>query len=299
MIMLYGFFASAWNIIGGFAGQVSLGHAAFAGISAYVSTLLFINAGLTPWIGMLAGGAIAALVSALFGLPCFKLRGTYYTLATIAFAETIRFFMNSTEKIAGIEIKGASGLVLPIKGNAPALFQFFPKTGYYYVILIMLIFIIVFCFVLKHSKIGYYFQAIREDHASAEALGISPLKYKLIAAALSGFFTGLGGTFYAQYILYIEPAAILGLDLSVSMVIMSVIGGSGTVLGPVLGSLFLTPLAELTRLFLGSSFAGAHRILYGLILAIVVIFMPKGFEPLLRRFGKFLMAKKTALIGKK
>jgi branched-chain amino acid transport system permease protein len=268
--------ASAWNLLGGFAGQLSFGHAAFAGIGAYISTLLFITRGISPWIGMVVGGLAAMVASVLVGYPCFRLRGAYYSLVTIAFAEIIRLFVTSTQRLAGIELKGAAGLVLPLKGQAPWLFQFESKVPYYYTVLVMLVAVVAVANWVKRSKPGYYLAAIRENQDAAEALGVRAARMKLYAAAISGFFTGIGGTFYAQYIMFIDPVSVLGIDLSVNLVVISVIGGIGTVTGPVLGSFFMTPLSEVTRLYLGGSYAGAHLVLYGLVLMLVVAFLPRG-----------------------
>jgi branched-chain amino acid transport system permease protein len=276
MVFFYAYMASAWNLLAGFAGQLSFGHAAFAGIGAYISTLLFIAWGISPWIGMAVGGLAATVVSVLVGYPCFRLRGAYYSLVTIAFAEIIRLYVTSTQRVAGIELKGAAGLVLPLKGQAPWLFQFDSKVPYYYTILVMLLAVATVGTWVKHSKPGYYLAAIRDNQDAAEALGVKAARMKLYAAALSGFFTGMGGTFYAQYIMFIDPVSVLGIDLSVNLVVISVIGGIGTVTGPVLGSFFMTPLSEVTRLYLGSSYAGAHLVLYGLVLMLVVAFMPRG-----------------------
>lgn len=277
MIFLYAYMASAWNILGGFAGQQSFGHAAFAGLSAYVSTLLFIMTGLSPWVGMFIGGTVAAVASVLIGYPCFRLRGIYYSLVTIAFAETIRLFVTSTQRLGPIDLKGAAGIVLPLRGDAPVLFQFQSKVPYYYIALTMLIVMVAVCYRVKNSKMGYYLASIRENQDAAEALGVRQTRYKLMAAAISGLFTGMGGTFYAQYIMFIDPGSVLSLDLSINMVVISIIGGIGSVAGPVLGSLFMTPLSELTRMYLGGSFAGAHLVLYGLVLMLVIAFMPRGF----------------------
>lgn len=280
---LYAFLAMSWNIVGGFAGQLSMGHSAFTVTGAYVSTIIYLHFGMTPWVGMFIGAVFASGVSVIIGYPCFKLRGAYYALSTLAFAELVRVFIMNTDSIMGFEIKGASGLLLPVKGHDPGVFQFVDKRYYYYIILGFCLALIAIVYMITKSRLGYYLAAIREDQEAAEALGINVTRCKLSAAVISSFFTALGGVFYAQYVLFISAQSIGGLHTSFEMVFMSIIGGQGTILGPVLGSLLLTPVAEFTRTYLGGHFMGAHLVLYGLVVILVIKFMPSGIIGPLKR----------------
>lgn len=277
LILWYACMTLSWNFVGGFAGVLPLGHAAFAGLGAYVSTLLFINWGLTPWIGMLIGGIISVIVALLIGIPTFKLHGAYYALASIAFVEALRMITENTKTIFGIKINGARGLLVPLKGHAPSLYQFGEKVYYYYVILILMLIIFFISYRIQKSKIGYYLVAGGEEQEAAESLGINVTKYKLLALAISAFFMAILGTFYAQLILFIFPLGIISLNLSFEIAFIAIIGGRGTLMGPILGAFILIPLAELSRMYLsGSRFLGIHLMLYSSIIILVMLFKPTG-----------------------
>ncbi|WP_206811634.1 branched-chain amino acid ABC transporter permease [Paradesulfitobacterium ferrireducens] len=301
MFLFNAYLASGWNIISGFAGQLSLGHAAFVGIGAYTSTILFVQWGISPWIGMIFGGVIAAIFGWLIGYPVFKLRGPYYALATIAYGEIIRIFIQNTKAVGPIELKGAEGILIPFKGSSPALFQFETKAAYYYVALAMFLLVLLLSYKIKNSKMGYYLSAIGNDQDAAESLGVNTSKMKLTASAISAFVMALGGTFYAQFLLYINPQGVLSGDFSTEIAVIGIIGGEGTVFGPVLGSLILTPLSELTRIYLGGRFAGVHLLAYGLILMAVVTHIPHGvigtfsklYHRILLKLGDPVVSAKT------
>ena len=286
-ILYFAYMASAWNIVCGYTGQLSLGHSALSGIGGYISTLLLINAGLTPWIGMFIGAVCATGVGVLVGWPCFRLRGPYFALTTIAFAEILRIWTENTEEIFGVELRGAQGLSVPLKGHAPALFQFDGKVPYYYIIIAMLVGVMAITWWMERSRIGFYLKAIRADQDGAEALGVNSTRYLLSAMAVSSFLTALGGSYYAQYFRYINPERNMGLDLSIELALMGIVGGQGTVLGPVLGAFLLTPAGEITRATLGGKFPGLHLVIYGLVLILAMLFLPKGLiQPIRRLLGR-------------
>ena len=282
-ICWFAYLGSAWNIIGGYGGQFSLGHSVFVGIGAYVSTLLFINLGLTPWVGMFIGGFAAAGVSLVIGIPTFRLMGAYFALTTIAIAEGLRVWVTGTETVFGIALKGAQGILVPIMRHNPLYFQFVNKVYYYYIILIMLVIVIYVCRWIEKSKMGYYLNAIRNNQQAAQVMGVNVTKYKLIAFAISAFFTGIGGVFYAQLVLFINPERILGLDISIELALIAIIGGRATIFGPVLGAFLLRPLSEITSAYFGGTYLGVHLILYGILLMIAVLFIPKGLVDLFKR----------------
>jgi len=282
-VMFFAYLSAAWNLIGGFAGQYSIGHAGLVGIGAYTSSLLAIYAGLTPWLGMLAGGGLAAVVGGVIGYPCFRLRGAFFSLVTIAFAEMLRVGLELTDSVAGMQINGVRGFLLPVLGDRPSQFQFAGKRPYYYVMLALLVVVLLAGAAVKRSRLGYYLAAIRDDEDAAASLGVNPARVKLTAMMLSSFFAAVGGTFYAQLVGFITPTRTMSLDFSVQMVIMAVLGGIGTVLGPLWGALVLVPIAELTRAFWGGSLQGVHLIVYGALLILVILYWPQGIDPWVRR----------------
>ena len=287
VVLYFAYMASAWNIVCGYTGQLSLGHSALSGIGGYISTLLLINAGLSPWIGMFVGAICATGVGVLVGWPCFRLRGPYFALTTIAFAEILRIWTENTEEIFGLELRGAQGLSVPLKGHAPALFQFEGKVPYYYIIIAMLVAVMAITWWMERSRMGFYLKAIRADQDGAEALGVNSTRYLLSAMAVSSFLTALGGSFYAQYFRYINPERNMGLDFSIELALMGIVGGQGTVVGPVLGAFLLTPAGEITRATLGGKFPGLHLVIYGLVLILAMLFLPKGLiQPVRRLLGR-------------
>jgi branched-chain amino acid transport system permease protein len=271
-ILFFGYLGACWNILGGYGGQFSFGHAAFFGLGAYTSTLLFLHWGVSPWIGMLAGGLLAAGFGLFAGYLSFRygLRGPYFSLVTLAFAEMLRVIAVNWKAVGS-----SLGLVVPNRGSAPALFLFAEKLPYYYVILTMAVGALVITRAMERSRMGYALAAIRENEDAAEAAGVDALSTKLSAMALSSFLTALGGTFYAQYFSYIDPSLTFGPAISIGGLLPAIVGGAGTVTGPLLGSFVLTPISELTRAALRGR-AGADIMLYGLVLILVISFLPNG-----------------------
>ena len=281
MMFFYAVLAGAWNFIGGFAGQISLGHTAFFGIGAYTSTLLYLNLGLSPWLGMLAGALLAVLVGICIGTPCFRLKTHFFALSTIAFAEVLRllsiYFRNLTN--------GTVGLQIPFKPGWQYL-MFKDKIAYIYITLIFMLVVIFLSYIIKHSKIGYYLIALKEDQDAAESLGVKTSLYKLIALIISVFFVSIGGSLYSQYLLFIDPGTVFNFTYSVDMALFSIIGGVGTVLGPIAGAFILTPFDILLREWLGSDLFGLNFVIYGTILVVAVIYFPSGLVPWLEKMFK-------------
>lgn len=276
MVLYFGYLACSWNLLCGYVGQISFGHSVFCGVGGYVSVLLLTGLGISPWLGMLLGGVLAAVLAVIIGYPTMRLRGPYFALTTIAVAEAIRIWVENTGELFGIQIRGAEGLSVPLVGNSWALFQFDSKVPYYYIILGMLAAVMLVTWLIERSRLGACLKAIRGDRDAAESLGINPTRYTLIAYAISAFMTALGGSYYAQFVRFINPERIFGIELSIDMALMSIIGGQGTIFGPLLGALFLSPIAELTRTYLGGQFIGLHLAIYGLVLILAVLYLPKG-----------------------
>lgn len=279
LVALFAYLASCWNILGGLAGQHSFGHATFFGIGAYTSTLLSLHLGVTPWIGMWLGAAAAGLVGVFVGYVSFKYRikGVFFLMVTIAFAEIFKIVFLSAERLGG-----AGGINIPFRGS-PEQFQFSSKAPYYYIALAMLLGVLGVVRGLRNGRTGHYFLAIRENEDAARALGIDTLRYKLVAIGISAALTALGGTFYAQYFLYVDPVTVFGIPLSVEILIFAIVGGEGTVLGPVVGAIVLVPVAELLRVQLGGSLRGVHLIGYGAVVMLTVMCMPRGIMGTLAR----------------
>ncbi len=273
LILLYAYLATAWNILGGYTGQHSLGHSLFLGIGAYTSTYLFSRFAVSPWIGMWAGAVLAAAVGAFVGYLCFRygLKGAYFALVTIALTEAAVYLVNNMDFLGG-----AQGMEVKWLGDHPEIMQFPGKAGYYYVILVMAALSILLTQWISERRFGYRMIAVRENEEAAEALGVDTLRTKIQATVLSAFLTALGGSFFAQYFTYINPRNVFGETPAVQILLFAIIGGLGTVWGPAVGALALVPIAELARSRLGGSFAGAHLLLYGAVLMLVMLFMPNG-----------------------
>jgi len=287
----------SWNIIGGYTGQYSVGHSAYFGAGAYGTLILLQKWEIAPWKGVWAGIAAALVLSFVIGSICFRLRGPYFVLASIAVAEIVRLTVLNTPSVTN----GAEGILLsdlpPFTIGEKVITDFVSKVPFYYIALTLALVTILVTWGVQNSKLGYYFQAIREDQDAAHSLGISLNLYKNIALALSAVFTALAGAFYAIYIKFIDPTTVLPLDLSVQIVLIAIIGGIGTIFGPVVGSLVLVPLSEALRsnviaqglinsgmvkedsgfgVFLKEHLAHAHVLIYGILVVIVILFMPEG-----------------------
>lgn len=292
MVTLYAYWASAWNIIGGYGGQLSIGHATYAGIGAYVTGIMFASYSITPWIGMIVGGFVAGILSMVISYPCFKLRGSYFTLSTVALANVIRIIFLQEDTIFGFQTNGAMGLKIPWTGNSLINLQFIDKRGYFYVIFVMLLIMVFVSWKIKNSKMGYYLAAINTNQNAAASLGVNVQAYKLKAMFISAFATAIGGSFFAMLILFIDPESLLGYNRSVEIMIFSIVGGRGTLFGPILGALLMVPINEISRTYLGTSLAGVSIIIYGLVLMLVVYFIPGGLTSVIEKYkNKFIRRK--------
>ena len=271
-ILLFSFIGVAWNLMGGYAKQLSLGHAAYFGLGAYTSTLMQINYGISPWIGMVAGGVVAAAASLPIGWLCFRLRGPYFTIATIATAQALMLIFLKFRDFAW----GAEGITIPILGNAPLMLQFESKAAYYYVVLGLLALGLLITYKIEQSWMGYYLVAIGEDEDAAEAIGVNAPRIKRDVYMLSAFLTALAGTFYVQYIYFIDPPTAFSLNISIEAALVAIVGGIGTLWGPVIGTLLLETTSTLLQSWLGSNTGGIQLTVYALILMAVILWRPNG-----------------------
>jgi branched-chain amino acid transport system permease protein len=271
-VLLFAFIGVAWNLIGGYAKQLSLGHAAYFGLGAYTSTILQIRFGISPWIGMPVGGVVAMLASLPIGALCFRLRGPYFAIATIATAQVLMLLFLKFRDFAW----GAEGTTIPNLGNAPLMMQFEAKAAYYYVALGLLAIGLAITYKIERSWIGYYLLAIGEDEDAAEAIGVNALRIKRDIYSISAFLTALAGTFYVQYIYFIDPPTAFSFNISVEAALVSIVGGIGTLWGPVIGTVLLESTSALLQSWLGSTLGGVQLTVYSLILIAVILWRPTG-----------------------
>jgi branched-chain amino acid transport system permease protein len=271
LILLWAGLASAWNIAGGFAGQVSLGHAAFFGLGAYTSTLMKLHLGVSPWVGMLCGGALVVLASGFIAFAATRLRGPYFTLVTLAFASVLQIV---AARWYGFT-RGNEGLSIPFEPGL-ANFIFTGKLAWTVTILCYVVGVYVLGVWVTRSRFGFQLAGMREDEDASESLGVDTRLLKVVAIALSAFLTALGGTFYAQYIGFVDPGYVLSIDLSVKFALMCIIGGLATPAGPILGAVLITALEMFLRAKWGGAKSGLYLIVYGCLLILVVRVMPEG-----------------------
>ena len=270
--MFYAYMATAWNLMCGYTGRLSLGHSAYIAVAAYTSLILYRSFDLTPWLGMLAGGVLAMALMLLIAFPCFRfgLKGPYFTLASIAVMEITRYLLTSMRELTG----GSLGMSLPYVKDDLLMFQFDDKEPYLIIILIFWLAAILLLWKMERTR--YYLEAIREDDDAAAALGISVNKNLIKAALLSAFLVALGGTFYVQYYRYVDPTTICGSTMALNLALITIIGGSGTILGPTIGAILVIPISELLRTNLGDKLSGLNLFVYGILLIVMIIYMPKG-----------------------
>lgn len=280
LALFYAFIGQAWNIAGGFAGQLSFGHVVFFGAGAYASTILQMRFGFNPWFGLPISALAGALVGWVIAVLSFRagLKGSYFALITLAFAEVLRIVANSVE-ITG----GGLGMLIPAKPSMANL-QFPERIGFYYLILALTVASVAIAIWLKNSRFGAQLAAIRENEDAARALGINTFKEKVKVMMLSGAIAGVGGCFFAQYFLYIDPTIVFGVDKSVEMLLVSMIGGAGTIYGPLIGAVLLAGISDVTRAVFDVQ--GLSLVIYGALLVVIIAFLPNGLIDLFQRLGR-------------
>ena len=276
---LFAGLALAWNIAGGCAGLISFGHAAFFGIGAYTSTILFLNYNVTPWLGIFVGAVAAAIAGAVLSLICARLKGPFFILSSLAFAEVARIIALNWSSVTG----GAEGLSIP---PVPDLANMVlgSKSAYQALTLVYLLVAYAITRWLEASRFGFYLFAIRDNDEAAAAAGINPLMVRSAAMALSAALTGVGGSLFAQYFLYLDPTYVISPELSFQFALLPAVGGLGTAVGPIIGSFLITPLSELLRANLGNAAAGLHLVIYSAGLIVVMLYFPSGIAGALEKF---------------
>lgn len=278
----------AWNLLGGYGGQFSFGHAAFFGTGAYATAVLQVQLGVNPWLAFAVAIALGGLVGAVIGFLSFRygLRGSYFALVTLAFAEVLRILSNS------VEFTGAGvGILIPLEPGTGNL-QFEDKSGFFYLVLCILGVSLTLAWFLEHSRFGAWLTAVRDNEEAARALGVDAFRVKLVAITTSGALMATCGGFYAQYFLYLDPYIAYGPAVSVEALLVAIVGGMGTVFGPLLGAGVLHGISELTRHFFGEA-PGLNMIIYGALLVIMVMFLPNGIFGLARVSARRLLGGQT------
>jgi len=280
-ILFFAYCGQAWNVMMGFAGQLSLGHAIYIGLGAYTAAALYVHFGIAPWIGVMAAIAVATISGALIGFLAFRFRvgGVYFAILTIAFAEFARIGFDHFNWVGG-----SAGFFLPVanyarndlwnlRGN---------PTMFFYVMLVLTVAAFVLCRLLLRSRMGYYWLAIREDEEAARSLGIDTFRYKLVAVVISAGMTAVAGVYFAFFYNNLFPEQVFAISRSIEMILPAIIGGIGTLFGPVVGALLLTGLSELMQDLLaafGFDLPGAKQVFYGVCLLLVVVMLPEGVWP--------------------
>lgn len=277
LVIMWSVIGMAWNLLGGYCGQVSFGHAAFFGVGAYTSGLLHSKLGLSPWWGLPLSIVFTVLFALILGFIVLRLRGPFFALATLASGEIMRVISENWVNLTG----GTVGILIKER-------TWVEKTWYYYIIL--LIAVVTFYVVKKiiESKLGYYFVAIREDQDAAESLGINTTLYKTLALCISAGLTGMAGSFYTNYMGYIDPHVAFALhDISIITIMIVMVGGVATYLGPFVGALIMVLLAEFIRSMPG--LGAAHQTLFGILLIVIIIFLPNGVVGDFKKFKKLFI----------
>lgn len=283
-VLIWIMFGHSWNLLGGYTGQVSFGHAMFLGIGAYTSMLIVNAFNLDMAVSLLLSGLLAGLVSLVVGFLIFRLKGPYFALGTLAFAEIIHIVGRNMKGVTN----GGEGIMLM---SRPTFFgvQIFTKAEYFYLALLLAALVTVFVAFLMRSKTGYSFIAVREDQDAAEAMGMNSTVIKSKALFISAFIAGLAGGFYGLYNKFIDPDMTMTVHMSVEMIFVTVIGGIGTIVGPVIGATVLISMQEyLKSLEFLQAFPSLYLIVYGLLIMLVIVYLPGGLVEGLQRIRSFV-----------
>ncbi|WP_420042425.1 branched-chain amino acid ABC transporter permease [Bordetella genomosp. 9] len=279
LVLLFGALGAAWNLVGGFLGRISFGHGVFVGVGAYTTILLLQHLELTPLVGIPAGALVSAVLAWIVGGPTLRLSGHYFAMATIALLQIGLLLMVNWDWAGG-----AVGIEAPI-GDSALMLLFRTKVPYYWIAVGLALVTFLATYFLVHSRTGFYWRAINGDEAAARSLGVPADRYKMLAFVLSAAITGAWGGFFAMYVGFIDPESMFSLTLSVQVVLVAILGGVGTLVGPWIGAAVLLPLSEGTRVLWGSSGMGLDLLVFGLAILLVTMFLPGGLITLRGRRG--------------
>lgn len=279
LVFWYAILGTSWTVAGGYGGLHSIGNATYVGVGAYTSTLLYADFHVTPWLGLLAGMALAAVVAVAIGYPCFRagIKGDYFALVTVALGQVAYEIANGATAVT----KGSQGVIVPYSGTSFGDFEFADRTQYYYAAMLLWLVTVAVAYRVRRSHFGLQLAAVRDDEVAAARGGIGGARRKLAAFALSAALTAAAGTFYAQFFLVIDPSSVFGIGLSVQIVLMAVLGGMNSYLGGTVGALILVPVSQyLATTF--NSHPGIDVASYGAVLVLLTIYLPSGLLGLLR-----------------
>ncbi len=268
MTFLWAALSGAWNLMAGYGGLVSLGQSAFFGIGAYTTAVLYSTYGISPWIGLVAGVVLTTSTAVLISWPCFRLRGAFFSLATMVFPIVMEIIANNWTSVT----RGSSGIAMPFKASIPN-FMFESRWAYLAAAFALMMIVYAITRWIHRGRLGLYLIAMRDDQDAAESLGVEPVRVKLLITMISAALTSVGGFLYAQYILFLDPPSVFSINISVQIALFSLIGGLGTPLGPIVGSVIMTPLDGILSTFLGG---GPRLLIYGAVLLAVVLIAPQG-----------------------
>ena len=273
MIFMHAVMAQSWNVIAGFSGQISLGHGAFFGIGAYATSFFYMEYGITPWISIFFGMFISGVFAVLIGIPMLRLSGHYFAIATLLIGISFQVVFQRWDLVGA-----ASGLwVTMTPEDSWIALQFHKsKLPYYYIFLVFFLISFFAVWVLSRSKLGYRFREVRDDPQAALSLCINVSNYKIIAYVISAMIMAPMGSLFAQYILIIDPDRVFNIEISIIVLLITVLGGIGNVWGPIIGASILIPISEYSRIYLGGTGGAVDLIIYGLILMIICVFRPNG-----------------------
>lgn len=289
LAVIWSIMGIGWNILGGYAGQVSNGHAMFYAVGAYISALMLKWWHITPWLSMFVAAAVCAVLAFILGYPLLRLRGHYFAISTMAIVECVRIIFTNWNLIGG-----ATGVSYFEKSMSPwYTLQFTNRVPYYYILLAFLLTFVCICRVIERTKFGYYLRAIKANQDSAESAGVNSTVYKRRAYMISAAIVGIAGALYAQYIQYIDPLSLLPLSNSMLIVLVVVMGGIGTIWGPVLGAFIMTFINQYARA-LFNQMSGLNMFIYGVLVVVIVLFLPKGLVSLIPNKKGKVSAKKIA-----
>ena len=273
MIFMHAVMAQSWNVIAGFSGQISLGHGAFFGIGAYATSFFYMEYGITPWISIFFGMFVSGVFAVLIGIPMLRLSGHYFAIATLLIGISFQVVFQRWDLVGA-----ASGLWVTMtpEDSWTALQFHSSKLPYYYIFLVFFLISFFAVWVLSRSKLGYRLRAVRDDPQAASSLCINVSNYKIIAYVISAMIMAPMGSLFAQYILIIDPDRVFNIEISIIVLLITVLGGIGNVWGPIIGASILIPISEYSRIYLGGTGGAVDLILYGLILMIICVFRPNG-----------------------
>ena len=293
LIFLFATMGQAWNVLGGYGGQISIGHGLYFGLGAYTSAVLSVKFGVNPWLGLPLAILVPMVCAVVVGVPCFRLRGHYFVIATLVVAEAAFQAFTVWDWVGG-----AIGIEIPVRHGGWVDLQFHrDKTPYYYLALGMLALVTAGVWWLSRSRLGFLLRAVRDDEAAVKSLGFSPQSYKSIAMAISAAIMGAAGVFHAQYVLFVDPFSVLGLQISVLVALFAILGGSGTLFGPLLGAAVLVPLSEYSRITFSGSGRNVDLLIYGFLIMVIAAYQPDGLIGGLRRLAGSARRRRASTQG--